>query len=94
MGDADADAYGHGDFVVIVWLTRIFSPSSPFTLLIFHPGRREVIQQENMKFCYKAANIRKRRGHLSSRFRNSVSRGRVMKGKKRLQGMRREERGD
>lgn len=44
MGDADADAYGHGDFVVIVWLTRIFSPSSPFTLLIFHPGRREVIQ--------------------------------------------------
>lgn len=44
MGDADADAYGHGDFVVIVWLTRIFSPSSPFILLIFHPGRREVIQ--------------------------------------------------
>lgn len=46
-----------------------------------------------MKFCYKAANIRKRRGHLSSRFRNSVSRGGSWKVKKdyRECGGRREE---
>lgn len=41
---ADGDAYGGGDFVVVVLPNGIFSPSSPFIILIFHAGRREVVQ--------------------------------------------------
>ena len=83
MSDTAAAPSGHGDFVVIVQLTRIFSPSAPFIIFMLHTGRREVIQQKNMKFCYKkAANIRKRKGDLFLRFRHSVGGGRVMKLKK------------
>ena len=41
---ADGAAYGGGDFVVVVLPNGIFSPSSPFIILIFHPARREVVQ--------------------------------------------------